>query len=376
MPSSDFFAGRKRWSERKHRLLGKYLPPFIAKVAYTTSAREIFIVDGFAGAARYDDGSKGSPVLIAEFSDVCRTWQNPATLRLINVEADKGNEGIFESLENETRSWVADGRVVNIRQDFATAVPDVLRIIGNAPSLFFIDPFGPTDLTFDSLRPILSRKSAVTELIINFDQDGLRRIVDAALSPNTDHKTAETNAKNISGIIGGDKWREQIEGATLTSLQAEQVLLTEYTQNLAEFGFYVVAYPIRESLESNPKYHFVYCTRHPDGLMLMNDFIREEEDELYGEHVEENIPLFAEESSLTNEIATRRARLKGILQKRIESKDLFTRGQLKDELVILYFGHFHGKDYNSVTQELINAGTITVPSGKKRINDDEPLRRT
>src|SRR5687768_14491254 len=174
----EFFESLRPWSGRKHRLLRKYIQPFTAKVARTSRSREIYIVDGFAGSAIYDDGAEGSPILIAKFADVCLGWSKPVNLRLVNVEADNKNEGIFESLEQSTRQWVDEGRVVNVRAEFGSAVPKILTIIGDSPTLFFIDPFGPTYLRFEDLGAILSRRSGVTELIINFDQDGLRRIVD------------------------------------------------------------------------------------------------------------------------------------------------------------------------------------------------------
>jgi len=372
--NKEFFESLKPWSERKHRLLRKYLQPFSAKVARTTPSREISIVDGFAGSAIYADGSEGSPVLIAKFGDICLGWSEPVTLKLVNIEADKDNEGIFDSLQQATRQWVDLGRILNIKGEFGEAVPRILEIVDGNPTLFFIDPFGPTDLRFDDLKPILSRRLAVTELIINFDQDGLRRIVDAALSKNTDSKTAATNTANITAIIGSNGWREKIEGANLTSADAEGILLREYQTNLAAFGFAVVAYPIREELNSKPKYHFVYCTRHPDGLRLMNDFIREEEDMLYGAHVEDDLPLFADEASLQNAVRIRRTELGNIVEKYLAGKEKITRWQLKADLIQTNFGRFDSKDYTAVVNDFRSKGRLSEISGKTRINDTDILR--
>ncbi len=372
--SKEFFDSLKPWSQRKHRLLRKYIQPFSAKVARTTSSREIFVIDGFAGAAVYDDGSEGSPILIAKFGDICLGWSEPVNLKLVNIEADKSNEGIFDSLQHATRQWVDLGRVQNIKGEFGECVQRIRAIVGGNPALFFIDPFGPTDLRFEDLKPILSRRSAVTELIINFNQGGLRRIVDAALSKNTDPKTAETNAANITAIVGSDGWRKKIEGANLTSLQAEDILLKEYMTNLSAFGFAVVAYPIREELNSKPKYHFVYCTRHTDGLRLINDFIREEEDMLYGEHVEDDLPLFADEASLANAVRIRRTELANSIEKYLAGKEKITRGQLRADLILANFGRFDGKDYTAVVKEFLSKGRLTEVSGKKRINDTDVLR--
>jgi three-Cys-motif partner protein len=374
--SKDFFEKLRPWSARKHRLLQKYLAPFIAKVARTTNSRTIYIVDGFAGSGTYTDGTNkadGSPVLIAKFGEVCLRWTDPVHLRVVNVEADKDNEGIFENLEEATRPWVDSGIVLNIRDEFGTSVPRILGVVGDNPTLFFIDPFGPTDLRFADIEPILSRVQGVTELMINFDQDGLRRIADAALSKNTESKTAETNAANITAIIGSDGWREKLEGASLKSSEAEDIMVNEYKQNLKKFGFQVVAYPIREELNSHPKYHFVHCTRHYAGVQLMNDFICEEEDRLYGEHVEGKLSLFAAEASLENVIRDRRKTLRRLIEKYLVDKKDVTRGKIIAALIRGEPGLFHTKDVGEVVKDLLSENRLREANGKTRINDDDIL---
>src|SRR5918911_4259010 len=109
----NFFASLKAWSKRKHRLLGKYLPPFSAKVGSRSTL--IYCVDGFAGAARYEDGSPGSPLMMAQIADKCASWRRPVHLRLINVENDPEN---FESLKNITQQWESKGIVSNLPGQF------------------------------------------------------------------------------------------------------------------------------------------------------------------------------------------------------------------------------------------------------------------
>ena len=371
--TTNFFENLKPWSRRKHRLLSKYLPPFSAKVAKATNNREIFCVDGFAGAARYDDGSDGSPLLIARFSDECASWRDPVLLKLINVEADANNKGIFESLEQATAEWGAKGIVTNINKDFRSALTEILRIIGYSPALFFIDPFGPTHLHFEDLKPILTRNQRITELIINFDQDGLRRIANAAFSERINPKAASTNSQNISKVIGSDEWKDKLSNENLSSSESEAILLHEYMSNIANFGYDVVAYPIRETLGAKPKYYFVYCTRHGDGIALMNDFIREEEDLLYGDHVQVTLPLFCDEASLSNAIESRRAQLRSIIEGYLAKDSVVTRGKVRDVLIQSHFGEFHSKDYNAVIQGMLKEGFLREASGKTRINDDHVL---
>ncbi|MCY7346997.1 MAG: three-Cys-motif partner protein TcmP [Pyrinomonadaceae bacterium] len=369
MKNQEFFDKIKPWSIRKHRLLGKYLPPFSGKVAKATHNREIYCIDGFAGAAKYEDGSEGSPLLIAKFSDECAKWRNPVTLKLINVEPDVKGEGIFPLLEKATQKWVEKSIVENINKEFFSALPEIIAKTGNSPALFFIDPFGPTYVHFSHLQPILTRNQRITELIINFDTDGLRRIVDASFSEKTNPKTAETNSQNITKIIGSANWKQKLNVESLSTEECEEILLEEYKQNIKRFDYHVVAYPIRESLDKKPKYHFVYCTRHSDGIGLMNDFIREEEDLLYGEHIEEKLTLFSSSNLAHDEINRRREKLHEIMNIYLEKHQRIIRNQVIKNLIEDYFGHFHSKDYKTIFKEFIDSGMLKTTDDKTKIDD-------
>jgi three-Cys-motif partner protein len=370
MDNKKFFENLKVWSKRKHRLLEKYLPPFSAKVASTTINREVYCVDGFAGAAKYDDGSEGSPVLMSKFSDVCSNWNRPVNLKIINVEPDSAT---FHSLETATQSWKEKGIVENINSRFEDSISSILTKIGNAPTLFFIDPFGPTGVRFSQLIPILRRNPAITELIINFDTDGLYRITCAAISQNNNPKTAQTNAENVTSVIGSDEWLKQFSISKPKTEEGEEILLREYVSNLCKYGFSVTDYAIKEALNAKPKYHFIYCTRHNDGVYLMNDFIRAEEDLIYGEYVEDNLPMFREEASLAEEIANRREKLRRIVVSYLEKNKRINRRQIKHHLMFEHFGYFDGKDYNFVVKQLIEENLLKEVTGKKRINDEDTL---
>ncbi len=371
MDNKKFFENLKIWSKRKHRLLEKYLPPFSAKVASTTINREVYCVDGFAGAAKYDDGSEGSPILMAKFSGICFNWSRPINLRIINVEPDFDT---FNSLENATEDWKSKGTVENINSRFDDSIPTILSKIGNSPTLFFIDPFGPTGVRFSHLIPILQRNLAITELIINFDTDGLYRIACAAISQNNNPKTAQTNAEIVTSVVGNDNWVNPFSVSKPTTKRGEEILLREYTSNLCKYGFSVTDYAIKEALNTKPKYHFIYCTRHNDGVYLMNDFIRAEEDLIYGEFVESDYrPLFSDQASLSEEIVIRREKLRQITIAYLEKNNKVNRRQIKHHLIFEHFGSFDGKDYNSVVKQLLEENILREKSGKKRINEEDIL---
>lgn len=65
--NSTFFLKKNIWSEVKDELLGCYLRPYVQKILATR--RPLFYVDCFAGKGRFDDGTKGSPLIALEIID-------------------------------------------------------------------------------------------------------------------------------------------------------------------------------------------------------------------------------------------------------------------------------------------------------------------
>ncbi|MCA1566553.1 MAG: three-Cys-motif partner protein TcmP [Acidobacteria bacterium] len=374
MKTSSFFDSPKRWSKRKHRLLGKYLPPFSAKLG--SKAPLIYCVDGFAGKAKYDNNQPGSPLLIAQIANKCAAWKKPVTLKLINVEADPEN---YKSLCYITQSWESSGIVTNLLGKFGEAVPKIISHIGNAPALFFLDPFGPTSVKFADLRPILERNQQATELIINFDVDGLRRIVDSINSRDNNlqaSKRNKTNIANVTEIIGSNKWKVEVESGSVATHEREKLLLHEYITNLSSYGYNVASYAVRKDVGKTPKYYLIFCTRHADGIKLMNSFIREEEDELIRDSAGNpaQFLLPSEEFDVVQqETQRRRVELRQLILKYLQENTQTTRGQIRHHFVFERFGEFHDKDYNFTLKELIQDVRLQTGHGRKSINDTVPL---
>ncbi|MDT5158042.1 MAG: hypothetical protein QOH51_2399 [Acidobacteriota bacterium] len=368
----NFFANPKIWSKRKHRLLGKYLPPFSAKVG--SWAKLIYCVDGFAGAAKYEDGSPGSPLMMAQLADKAATWRRPVNLRLINVENAPDH---YQSLKHVTQFWESTGVVTNLQGRFGELGSTILSMISDNPALFFIDPYGPTYVLFSHLLPILKRPQRTTELIINFDSDGLRRIADTMHSRAVTEravKASRTNIENVTEIIGSDRWEKLFREGHLSTQERERGLLRIYMENISKYDYTVTAYPVRKSRNDSPKYFLVYCTRHPDGIVLMSNFIREEEDTLLEEGTDEQQLTLSEEfNQLQQEIIWRRKELLDLILEYLKENKQTTRGNIRKHFSFQSFGGFSDKDYNAVVKELIHANRLLPRHGKKQINDDEPL---
>lgn len=368
----EFFDEVKRWSERKHRLLGKYLPPFTAKVG--SWAHEIYCVDAFAGAARYEDGKEGSPLLMARLSDTAAAWSNPVTLRLINIEKKPAH---YKSLCEATAPWVERGIVINKKGSFGDKVTEILRDIGTRPALFFLDPYGPTKIYFRCLLPILNRQVSATELIINFNAYGLRRLGNLlhTQSRQISENSVEKVVNHVTSIMGDDGWKQDFIGDEFDNNQREVRLVERYVNTLNKFGYHVVAYPIREAIGSHPKYYLIFCSRHVQGVTLMNSFICEEEDQMLDEDTNDNLPLFMSAGlrQSAQAVEDRRILLREYFEEYLEQHGRTTRGEIKQHVIFKHFGRFHDKDFTKVAQDMVNEGVLVTGHGRKRFNDSEPL---
>jgi three-Cys-motif partner protein len=374
MSDNKFFNNLKPWSKRKHRLLSKYLPPFSAKVAHVTPNREIYCVDCFAGAAKYDDGHEGSPLLMAHVADTAAKWNNPVRLKLVNIEPNTEN---YDSLKKHTEPWEKQSIVRNIKGEFGRTIESLIPQMGDTPALFFIDPFGPNDIPFSHIKPIVTRKQDITELIINFDADGLRRIADSALTFAMDSKVLKANdtkLRRVSEILGTDQWKTAFNDPNSTAAQREDAILNICISKLKQYRYYVFAYPIREVINKKAEYYFIYCTRNIHGVALMNDFVRDEDDLIYGEHIENAMPLFAVDDTRGKAEEERRNLLIGVIKDYTKNYSPTSREKIKWDLIPKHFGQFHSKDYNAVVQQLINNNILREQqSGKTRINDKDVL---
>lgn len=100
----------------------------------------------------------------------------------------------------------------------------------------------------------------------------------------------------------------------------------------------------------------------------MNDFVREEEDMIFGEHIVSTMPLFDEPNLANEEINKRRKELRKIMNEICKQKELVTRKQMSREIASTHFGQFHSKDINAVFKALIEEGQLVAIDPETRIN--------
>ena len=231
-----------------------------AMVAILRSWKLVYYVDGFAGPGVYTvDDAIGSPVLAARHAQELAHTNAEYSLRCINVEL---NDSVFENLERSTAEY--SSYVTNRHGEFAQFVVEILKMIGDRPTLFFLDPIGLKGLEWQALLPIF-RRSDTTEILVRFDAQTATRLTGNDTSLNA----------TFNSILGEDSsnyWQGHLENCDEESQTKHECLTKAYEVKLALHFPYVGRIPIM-SEDDSLKYYLLFATRSLKGMQVMNDVV-------------------------------------------------------------------------------------------------------
>jgi three-Cys-motif partner protein len=287
----------------KHLILDKYLNAWARKLLLGTPARQVWFVDAFAGAGRDRRGNDGSPVIAARIAaavnhEMATRFGREGRMSVLAIERDPTRFSLLrDCLEPFRESRIAfayNGSLDRVIDEFR-------RKVGDAPVLFFLDPFGLRGLAAELLPKLfdgpynevfllfsgmaatrlhavldarrrdlateLQRKLPAPFLFTEINQDAERE-VRAAVEKHT--RALDVTQPAAAAILLEVFGQERLEllRATLPE-QREGVYLSLFTDLLAEAGArYVLPFPVRN--EGNREvYHLVYATQSSKGFATM-----------------------------------------------------------------------------------------------------------
>jgi three-Cys-motif partner protein len=284
---------KREWAGIKHRLLENYLVPYCAKLS--SLSNRVMIVDGFAGAGRYADGTDGSPVIAAKLNE------NPAltgrvTVCVLAVEADSSNAA---RLRVALSPWLsAKAPVVKVLEGpFHQHIVKIAKWAAPVPTFVFLDPYGMKDLTIEALDPLIrSPQSMKLELLVRVDVGTVSRMLGKAIADRREGRSSgETLIRRLEGLGVSPETMGDVLNDELDADEKRSALLYDYQQLVATHFPYVQAVPVSPRHGQAPKYFLLHATRHPMGYTLMNDvaasLLHEQKERHYREQNAEQ-PMF------------------------------------------------------------------------------------
>jgi three-Cys-motif partner protein len=269
LATEDFHQEAKSWAEIKHTLLARYLRLFVDKTGLDRD--RVYYVDAFAGAGKLDDGTEGSPIYAAKLA-ASLTGKRQGVLKCINVEAVLDT---FEALQQSTAEYVRDGYLINLSGRFDERRGEVLSMIGDAPALFFIDPFGTEGAELSALRE-LKGSGTIREVLVRYDDTRVKRLARwsanhlDSLDPAA-RKTAEAFKKRTSELTTQEAINNWFDG----NPNAREDLIDGYIGEAKRQGIfsYGIAYPLRNPDTCGHRYFLVHLCNFPDGYIWIANFM-------------------------------------------------------------------------------------------------------
>lgn len=248
----------------KHTLLESYLEKLFMIVGMSAGARgkiELCYVDCFAGPWGDDSADMGTTSIAISLRtlDACKQALGirgvSATIRALYIEE---NPVAFARLAAYLKTNTPKGIQAECLQgDFMALRDEILRWTGQqAFAFFFIDPKGWSEVGIETLRPMLKRPRS--EFLITFMYNDINRTM-----------SMEQWKGPMADLLG-----ETISLEGFAPEDREEAILRTYRKNLKTCVPAAPQYPARSAYarildrqKERPKYHLVYVTSHPKGIV-------------------------------------------------------------------------------------------------------------
>jgi three-Cys-motif partner protein len=272
--SKEFFQLRRAQAVFKHGILSRYPTVFAAKTG--VGGRRVVFLDGYAGRGEYEDGSPGSPLLLARTAAKVAEFRNVTG---VYVEKDG------EDYANLRQVMAACGRATDpvLPGDVQEHLPFILQLAAGAALFAFLDPFGTALDRAQLVGDLLGRPGrAPVEVLLHISISTVARL--GGLLRRRREQGVEvlepSDAKAIGHVdrfLGGQWWQEHFtpvrgeadeEQATAAALRVAETYLAGVC---IEARCRAVSMQIRRRPDHLPKYVLVLFTRHGDGMWYFAD---------------------------------------------------------------------------------------------------------
>jgi len=312
MKNDDHFDDFRDHTLLKHAILEAYLEAWAFKlIQWGGGGRHLYVVDGFAGAGKDAAGNPGSPLVACRIAAKVRGAMSAKTPPIdgrVTVIAVESHKKRFAALQKALGSFLEDPEVASAYcSEMHERTEEFARRAGDAPTLYFLDPFGVKGLRASGYPTMLHGPS--NEIFALFADIGAvrlrgvvhgtdqneQRIRDVLQAPSIFEEwdqaeiaelKAESAAKAawrerfapgaeaaITDALGDDSWIAALAG--MTPDEARQELLLRFGLKLRQAGAAHLLYiPIRDA-KGVHKHFLIYATKSRMGLRAMKDAVSE-----------------------------------------------------------------------------------------------------
>jgi three-Cys-motif partner protein len=269
MTGNSFFDEQKEQSLIKARIVEKYFWVW-AKVVIPTAKKisasdpRIAYIDLFAGAGRYKDGSKSTPVKVLETAISNPNMQN----MLVSVFNDADVENV-NSLQEAINLIPGIETLKHRPKVFNHEVGENIVKAFNeqkfVPTLFFVDPFGYKGLSLQLINSVVKDWGCDCIFFFNYNR------INMGLS----NLAVQEHMNALFGKVRADKVREQLK--PLSPQDRELTVVEAICDALKEMGGkYVLPFRFRHKIENRTSHHLIFVSKHVKGYEIMKEIMAKE----------------------------------------------------------------------------------------------------
>ena len=276
MTENSFFNEQKEQSLIKARIVEKYFEVW-AKVVIPTAKKmsisdpKIAYIDLFAGAGRYKDGAKSTPVKVLETAISNPDMRN--MLVSIFNDADVENVNSLQEAINlipSIETLKHQPKIFNheVGENIVKAFKDQKLV----PTLFFVDPFGYKGLSLQLINSVVKDWGCDCIFFFNYNR------INMGLS----NMAVQEHMNALFGKERADKVREQLK--PLSPQERELAVVEAICDALKEMGGkYVLPFRFRHEIGNRTSHHLIFVSKHVKGYEIMKEIMaRESSDQTQG----------------------------------------------------------------------------------------------
>ena len=357
MTKNSFFDEPKEQSLIKARIVEKYFwawaKVIISKVKGSSSVQKIAYVDLFAGAGRYKDGSKSTPVKVLETAIADTDMRNMLVSIFNDADVEKVNS-LQQAIDSIPGIENLKYRPQISKYEVGEDIVKIFQSMKLVPTLLFVDPWGYKGLSLQLVNSVVKDWGCDCIFFFNYNRINM--------GLNNDAVKEHINA--LFGQVRADQLRELLK--TLTPQERELTVVEYICEALKEMGGkYVLPFRFRHEMGNRTSHHLIFVSKHPKGYEIMKEIMAKESSEQT-----QGVPSFEYnpatlQQPLLFELTRPLDQLESMLLDNFSGKTM-TMAEIYDQ-------HHLGKpyikkNYKTALSNLESQGKVTVhsPEDKKR----------
>jgi three-Cys-motif partner protein len=249
----------------KHLLLKSYLEKLMLIMGTAARHRtdmELCYVDCFAGPWQDDSEAMESTSIAISLRTLenCRQQLGKlghhVKMRALYIEQNPRAFARLQRYLDANAPTAIESSCLN--GDFVQARTEILRWVGNGSfCFFFVDPKGWTEVGISTLQPLLRRPKS--EFLINLMYDFVNRTM-SMVDRKADMTELLGQELDLTGLSPRDREREIIQ-------TYRRNLKSRFPSSNPRFPPRAAHVKVMDPQKNRPKYHLVYLTSHPKGVV-------------------------------------------------------------------------------------------------------------